>query len=85
MGDVGEKLKNLCDQEKICQSFINVPKIPGLDIEFMKFEISAIICKSHETQLLFEDGCGIFILQWCGLWDQIYIPISYKSDLKLLL
>ena len=27
IGDVGEKLKSLCDQEKFCQSFTNVPKI----------------------------------------------------------
>ncbi|MFH1991587.1 MAG: cytidylate kinase family protein, partial [Pseudomonadota bacterium] len=26
IGDVGEKLKCLCDQEKFCQSFTNVPK-----------------------------------------------------------
>lgn len=28
MGDVGEKLKSLSDQEKLCQSFPNVPNIP---------------------------------------------------------
>ena len=26
IGDVGEKLKCLCDQEKFCQSFTNVPQ-----------------------------------------------------------
>jgi len=26
MGDVGEKLKCLCGQEKFCQSFTNVPQ-----------------------------------------------------------
>ena len=26
-GDADEKLKSLCDQEKFCQSFANIPKI----------------------------------------------------------
>ena len=31
IGDVGEKLKCLCDQEKFCQSFTNVPKTHTLN------------------------------------------------------
>ncbi len=55
----------------IIRKFANLsstsPKFRCLDIDVKKFEISAIICKSHEAHLLFEDCCEIFILQWCGL------------------
>ena len=58
MGDVGEKLKSLCDQEKFCQSFTNVPQ--NIDAQWINELLS--ITNEYGISVCISE---LVLAEWC--------------------